>query len=67
MKSRSDPVPPPDDLSVIRWSSWVAAGDTKESRAARLARVPAVMRESVRQEVIWWFQRIAYRSSAAGK
>lgn len=59
--------PPADCLRVTRWAAWVAAGRDKAERAARLALVPEVMRASVRQEVVWWFDRSSARVDSSGQ
>ena len=51
--------PARDEWRVTVWSEWVADGVTREDRASRLSQVPAVSRDSVRQEVVWYFQRLA--------
>ncbi len=49
--------PHKDEWRVTVWTEWVAEGATREERSARLKRVPAVSRDAVRQEVVWYFQR----------
>jgi len=51
--------PSRDEWRVTVWSEWVAEGVTREDRAARLAQVPQVSRDAVRQEVVWYFARLA--------
>ena len=40
------------------WTVYVASGPSRDDRAVRLSEVPEVMRDAIRQEVIWYFQRI---------
>ena len=46
------------DLRPSFWTVYVASGPSRDDRAVRLSEVPEVMRDAIRQEVIWYFQRI---------
>lgn len=59
--------PKPNEWRVTVWAEWVAGGADVEARRNRLDRVPVVIRDVVRQEVVWHFGRVKalakYRSS----
>lgn len=50
--------PRSDDRRPSVWTVYVASGPNRDDRAVRLSEVPEVMRDAIRQEVIWYFQRI---------
>lgn len=60
--------PRDDEWRVTVWAEWVSLGADSEARRNRLDRVPVVMRDAVRQEVVWHFGKRSaldkYRSSA---
>ena len=56
MTFRSKPLPTDRRPSVC--TVYVASGPSRDDRAVRLSEVPEVMRDAIRQEVIWYFQRI---------
>ena len=50
--------PLPTERRPSFWTVYVASGPSRDDRAVRLSEVPEVMRDAIRQEVIWYFQRI---------
>ena len=50
--------PLPTERRPSVWTAYVASGPSRDDRAVRLSEVPEVMRDAIRQEVIWYFQRI---------
>lgn len=50
--------PPPDEWRVTVWSAWVISGADRGERQSRLEQCPAVSRDAVRQEVVWYFERL---------
>lgn len=61
--------PPSNDLSYRRWLAYILEeGNNLETRRCRLVEAPEVMRENLKQEIVWIWQKRKADSerSAAG-